>query len=142
MNEAAIDLASEATSYTLLAAMFYVGVIAIMNVVAGLAVVFKRMTHKVSLGHGDNHELLRFTRLHGNLAENTSPTLGVLIGLGIMDVHFWWVHAVAISFIVGRAFHAYSLARTDVPLMPRQIGMMLTWNALIIGAVGLFIHTV
>lgn len=142
MNDSLIDVSEVYTSYTLLSALFYVGVIALMNVVAGLLVVRQRMKHRIPLGHGDNNALMRYARLHGNLSENTAPVIGVLLGLGILDVDFWWVHAVAGSFILGRMFHAYSFTQDHLPLRPRQIGMVLTWTGLIIGALGLFWHTV
>lgn len=121
----------------------YAGILAILFVALSFKVIAKRMKFKVGLGDGGHEALIRAQRAHGNFAENIpfALLLVLLVEMQASDVFAptpWYIHAMGITLIIGRVFHAYSLIVPTSPLLFRQIGMISTYLTML-AAAGLLI---
>jgi uncharacterized protein len=98
-------------------------------------VIIFRRTNRINLGDGNDEEMLRRMRAHGNFAEYAP--LGVML-LGIAELQGWSIlalHLVGAMLLAGRLIHGlnFTLSLKSMPL--RTGGMALTLLALAVGAV-------
>ena len=95
----------------------------------------KRYRAKVGLGDGNNEELRRAVRAHGNAAE-TIPIVLILMGLAeSLAANPWLLHGMGVALLAGRILHPIGLYRSSGASLPRFLGMILTWGATLTGAV-------
>ncbi len=113
---------------------FYLALNVLVFVVLAARVIVARWQYKVGLGDGDQPELQRRIRAHGNAAEFMPMGLIVLGALALMPVSVWWVHGLGATFTIGRVFHAIGLSKTGGVSIWRTLGMILSFSALALGA--------
>ena len=51
-----------------------------------------------------------------------------LLAMAFLEAPIWSLHALGISFTLGRLMHA--LGMSGGPIISRQLGMVLTWTAM------------
>ena len=115
--------------------------ILLMLVLSGI-VVSGRRRHLVSFGDGGNPDLMAASRAFGNCAEYATPGMIAMLLLAAVGAPVWMVHGVGATLLVGRIVHALGLLFQTGPSLGRVIGMLLTWVALLIAAVGLIAFAV
>lgn len=94
-----------------------------------------RRANRISLGDGDNPEMLSRIRTHGNCAEY-APLGIILLGLAESNAApALLLHAIGITLVVGRISHAYGLSQQPQIMAMRVSGMVLTFTALAAAAV-------
>lgn len=108
---------------------------AVALVALSVPVSAQRFRAKVSLGHGRDKALEARVRTQANFVEYVPLTL-IVLGLaeagGAPTPAVW---AIAVAVALGRAAHAYGILAGA--LRPRQLGILLTWGALLGAAVAL-----
>ena len=109
-------------------ASVYIAINILMLVWFAMRVVARRFRGKISMGDGGSEDLAVAIRVHGNASEYVPPMLVGLLTLAFLDAPIWGLHALGISFTLGRLLHA--LGMSGGPLIARQLGMMLTWLAM------------
>jgi uncharacterized protein len=120
---------------TLAITSFYAAILALLYVVLAGFVIRQRFKHRVGLGTGKEPQLLQTVRMHGNFAEYV-PFLLILIALlELQQSPAWQLHLVAGLTLAGRVLHAIGLWRSSGTSVPRFLGMISTFAALIVGAV-------
>lgn len=120
---------------TLAITSFYAAILALLYVVLAVLVVHQRFKCRVGLGTGKELLLLKTVRIHGNFAEYV-PFLIILIALlELQQGSVWQLHLVAGLTLAGRVLHAIGLWRSSGTSVPRFLGMISTFAALIVGAV-------
>ena len=82
------------------------------------------------MGDGGSEDLAKAIRVHGNASEYTPAMLIGLLALAFLQGPVWSIHALGIGFTVGRISHAIGMG--SGPLILRQLGMVLTWTAMVI----------
>jgi hypothetical protein len=83
--------------------------------------------------------MLQTVRMHGNFAEYV-PFLLILVALlELQQSHVWQLHLVAGLTLAGRVLHAVGLWQSSGTSVPRFVGMLSTFAALIAGAVLLLV---
>lgn len=113
---------------------FYAAILALFYVVLAALVIRQRFKHRVGLGTGKEPQLLQTVRMHGNFAEYV-PFLLILVALlELQQSPVWQLHLVAGLTLAGRVLHAFGLWRSSGTSMPRFLGMISTFTALIVGA--------
>jgi uncharacterized protein len=122
------------------ASLIYCALLAIGGVLLALPVVFQRRRQRIGLGTGDDRELLRRTRIHGNYIEQMTLGLPLLLALPVAGAPAQFAHAIGLSLLVARAAHAYGLMRTSGSSFGRVFGMVLTWTALLVGAIAMLAY--
>jgi uncharacterized membrane protein YecN with MAPEG domain len=113
----------------------YAGLNALILLVLAFRVARQRGIAKVGIGTGGDERLERVSRIHGNAAENI-PIVLILLGLAeACGSGPLLLHGMGIALTAGRLLHAWGLTRSPRESVGRASGMMLTWLALVVGAV-------
>ena len=111
----------------------YAGILTLVFVVLSFRVIGMRRSQKIGLGDGNNKDMLRRIRAHGNFAEYVPLALVLMTLIELQDKSNLILHAVGSLLIVGRLVHVVGLNLGNGGA--RVIGMALTFTALITGAV-------
>ena len=100
-------------------------------------VVRQRRSHGVALGDADIPQLAHAVRAFGNASEYIPAGMIAIGMLAMAGAPPLVVHAMGLTLLTGRIFHAFGLSRSGAASLPRAIGVMITWLAYIIAAVAL-----
>ncbi len=120
---------------TLAITSFYAAILALLYVVLACLVIRQRFKFRVGLGTGKEPRLLQTVRMHGNFAEYV-PFLLILVALlEVQQSPAWQLHLVAGLTLAGRLLHAVGLWRSSGTSVPRFLGIISTFAALIVAAV-------
>lgn len=84
----------------------YASLLAILYVVLSYRVAQRRMRFQVGLGTGQNTELERAVRIHGNFAEYVPLALLLLAFFEAGGGAVWAVHAAGAGLLIARVLHA------------------------------------
>lgn len=112
----------------------YAGVLALMFVMLSFRVIGRRRAAKVRVGDGSDILLQRRLRVHGNFAEYVPLALVLMLLLELQGKSAVVIHVVGALLIIGRVIHAIGLGREPDLMLCRVLGMVLTFVALIVGA--------
>lgn len=110
----------------------YAGLLGLMLVVLAIRVVTRRRSIHIAFGDGEDEELRRRIRTHGNFIEYVPLALLLMLLAEFSAAAHWLVHAMGMALIAGRGTHAWSLHASN--LRARVIGMVLTFWVLVTGA--------
>lgn len=109
----------------------YAGLLAGLFLWLSWRVVLGRRLHRVSVGDGDEKDLIKRMRAQSNWVEYTPIGL-ILLGLVEMNgVEHWIVHLGGLSLALGRFMHAYGFGSTPQIIPMRKWGMFFTLWAII-----------
>jgi len=112
--------------------MIFIALAAIMGSVLSINVVFRRRTTNVLIGDGNDGELQRRIRAHGNFIEHVPLALLALAAAestGAAPATIW---VLGLLLLAGRVAHAISIL--EGKLWPRPVGMALTHASTFIAA--------
>jgi uncharacterized membrane protein YecN with MAPEG domain len=115
----------------------YLAIHALLAIVLAIRVIRLRWRHRVSLGHGDQQELLTATRVFGNHNEYTPIFLILLFALDLQSAPSVLIHGLGITFTLGRISHAIGLTLGPGKTKGRLVGMLLTFASLAVAATAL-----
>jgi uncharacterized protein len=110
----------------------YAALAALLIVILAIRVVAYRRTAKVGLGDGDNPELRKRIRAHGNAIEYLPFGLFLLLILELNQTVPILLHVFGIVLIVARVFHAWGVSHHSGLSPGRMIGVILTFGLLIV----------
>ncbi len=110
----------------------YAGLLTLLYVGLSFRVIGRRRAQKISLGDGDDADMQRRIRVHGNFAEYVPLTLILMALIELQDKPDLLVHVIALLIIIGRLLHVIGVSAAVFPA--RVLGMVLTFAALITGA--------
>jgi uncharacterized membrane protein YecN with MAPEG domain len=108
----------------------YVGLNILILLVLSIRVIRLRRGNKISLGHGDNEDLLKAARVHGNFTEYTPMALIGLIVVAYLDGSPLLLHTLGGILTVGRIMHAVAITKGTRAMTGRVGGMMCTFAVL------------
>ena len=111
-------------------ASVYIAINMLMLVWLAFRVVSRRRSGKISIGDGGSDDLAVAIRVHGNATEYIPAMMVGLLALAFLQSPVWSLHALGIAFTLGRVMHAFGMG--GGPIIFRQLGMMLTWLAMVI----------
>lgn len=124
------------------AAALYTGILILMGITLQFRVIGHRRSKKIGIGDGQDKELARAIRVHGNFAENAPFVMAGLIMLALIGAPAIVVHGVGLLAVIGRVAHAIGFSQSAGSSFGRVGGMMMTFTALIITAVALIIRAI
>ncbi len=111
----------------------YAGLLGLIYFFLSTMVIRGRRQHGVSMLDGGNKDFARTIRGHGNFAEYV-PIILILIGISeFSGSSLVIVHAIGLMLLVGRIAHAWAFLYGP-NIFARQVGMLLTFGALVVGA--------
>ncbi len=114
----------------------YAAIFALLLVALSARVIQLRYIHQVSTGDGGNKRLARAVRGQGNFAEYVPLALILVLCLELLGQPTWLIHGAAMALLAGRIAHGICFAWCESAPRLRMAGMILTFAALIIGALG------
>ena len=114
---------------------FYIGLNILLLLILSVRVVRTRRRSKISLGHGDNEELLKATRVQGNFTEYTPFALIGLVMMAALNATPIVLHVTGILLTFGRVLHAIAITKGPKWMNGRVGGMMCTFIVLAFEAV-------
>ena len=112
----------------------YLALAVVLYSALSFAVIRGRWRHRVRLGEGDNTEMQRLVRAHGNFAEYAPLTLLCIGAAELAGAPAWSLHAAGVLLLMGRVLHGYCFVFTRLAMRPRVTGMVLTLSALWLAA--------
>jgi uncharacterized protein len=107
----------------------------ILMLLLAARVVAHRRRHKIGIGDGGDHRLLRKVRAHGNFIEYVPMALLMLGLLELSGLPAPWLWAFGSSLLIARLLHAFGLSRKSGYSPGRMFGTLLTWIVLVAMAV-------
>lgn len=126
-----------ATMLALHAAGLWSGLLILLMIVLSGLTVTRRRRHLVAFGDGGNAELNAAARAFGNASEYIPVGLIALVLLALTGAPEMMIHGVGATLLLGRIVHAIGLLFQKGPSLGRVVGMVLTYLALLVGAVSL-----
>ncbi|MES2526589.1 MAG: MAPEG family protein [Bdellovibrionota bacterium] len=110
----------------------YASLLALMYVYLSMRVVKHRKFHKVSIGDGGNALVARAIRVHANFAEYVPLALILIYLVEMHTAARYFVHAMGITLVLARLFHAYGISSEAADFRFRVGGVVLTFVVLIL----------
>ena len=114
----------------------YASLLAILYIVLSYRVAQRRMRFQVGLGTGQNTELERAVRIHGNFAEYVPLALLLLAVFEAGGGPAWAVHVAGAGLLVARGLHALGLTQSSGRSPGRFSGVVATWLIMLALAIG------
>lgn len=108
----------------------YAALLALLFLALSLRVIGQRHRTHVALGTGGDPGLQRAVRVHANFAEYAPLVLVLLLVAELLAAPGWWLHAMGMALLAGRALHAFGVSREPEDIRIRTAGMSLTFAAL------------
>jgi uncharacterized membrane protein YecN with MAPEG domain len=109
----------------------YAALSTLLVIVLAVRVILYRRAHKIGLGDGDDKELLKRIRAHGNAIEYIPFGLLLLLLLELDQTAPLWLHVFGIVLIVARLAHAFGVSRHSGVSIGRATGVVLTFGVLL-----------
>lgn len=112
----------------------YAALAAILYVALTVMVIRTRRATKTVMGDGGNARMQSAIRAHGNFAEYVPLALLLLALAELQGVPAFSLHFIGMVLLAGRVIHAVGLSRDPQLFKFRVTGMILTFLALVSGA--------
>ena len=118
--------------------LFYAGALSILALFLGIKTGQKRFSkdENITIGVGDNFELLQITRAHGNLIENVFffLILSALLEM-VGEIPVLATYILGDLFLLSRISHAYGITRPGAESIFRMLGATGTFLILAIQSI-------
>ncbi len=114
--------------------LFYAGSLSVLALFLGIKTGQKRFSKdaNITIGVGDNFELLQITRAHGNLIENAVFFLILSALLEIVgEIPVLALYILGDVFLLSRIAHAYGITRPGAESVFRMLGATGTFLVLV-----------
>ena len=118
----------------------YAALITLIYFTLSWRVIRYRRANLLSLGDSGDKNLLKRMRTQANCAEYAPLGLIVILLVELQGAPGIAVHGLGLLLLAGRIVHPLGFAVTPQKIILRQIGMMLTFACLLLGALGLLGH--
>ncbi len=113
----------------------YAALLAILYVVLSFKVISQRRSDKISYGDGGNTNMLKAMRTHSNFVEYAPFALLLIAMLELQGAGGLLLNLLGLTLLAGRLLHAYGFGRSPQIVILRQIGMVLTFTAILVPAI-------
>ncbi len=113
----------------------YAALLALLLMLLSARTSLLRRATGTGIGFGEDRRLLRAIRAQANFVEYAPMGLLLLLLLEARDIPPGMLHFLGVALLVGRVAHALGISREPEKLILRQLGMILTFGALGVGAV-------
>jgi uncharacterized protein len=108
----------------------YASILTALLIFLTARVIGTRRRVRVTIGHGENSDLLRAMRVHGNFTEYVPMALLLMALAESSAASPFILHAAGVALITGRLIHAYGVSNTNENLTLRIAGMAMTLTVL------------
>ncbi|MFK7865489.1 MAG: MAPEG family protein [Pseudohongiellaceae bacterium] len=118
----------------------YIAILGLVFAPMTLRVGLYRVKSRVSLGNGDDPELLRRIRGQANFIETVPMALFLLITMELIGAPSIWLHTLCSALVIGRVAHYLGLTEI-APMVFRVGGMIATLTTILISSIWILIHS-
>ncbi|WP_170758745.1 MAPEG family protein [Ruegeria lacuscaerulensis] len=112
----------------------YAALLAILFFALSVRVISQRRSDKISYGDGGNSTMLKVMRTHSNFIEYTPFALLLIAMVELQGAGGLLLNLLGLTLLSGRLLHAYGFGRSPQIVILRQIGMVLTFGAILMAA--------
>ncbi len=112
----------------------YVAILGLLFLPLTARVAAYRIKSKISLGTGDDPEMLRRMRGQANFTETVPIALLLLIVMEVLGASDTWLHGLGLTLVLGRIVHYFGLIEV-APLAFRAMGIAATLLTILLGSV-------
>lgn len=112
----------------------YAAIFAIIAIVLALRVVLARRRVRAGMGDGDDAQLARAIRVHGNCMEYVPMALLLMVVFELNGGSQFFVHFLGSSLLVARILHAWGLSGSGGISFGRFYGTAVTWFVIVFAA--------
>jgi uncharacterized membrane protein YecN with MAPEG domain len=113
----------------------YAAALTALYLLLSARVILVRRSQRINLGDGGNPDMLRRMRAHGNFAEYAPLGLILLLIAEQQGTAALWLHVTGGMLLAGRVAHGVNFTFGLKSMALRTGGMLLTFSALILGAI-------
>ena len=106
--------------------LFYAGLCTLLVLVLAGRVMARRLSHKIGIGDGGDHEMIKRVRSHANAVEYLPLALLLLGGMELNGYPDTVIHGFGITLLVSRLLHAWGLSRSSSASPGRFVGILFT----------------
>ena len=127
---------------TMMITALYAGILGILYVGLSAFVIRGRWKNRVSLGDGDNQDMIKRIRVHANFIEYVPFALILMFLLETEGASATLIHGLGVALVTGRIIHPIGILTKFGPSWGRTGGMILTFGVILIGslyAIGSFL---
>lgn len=118
---------------------FYAALLALILLALSFRTLRLRHKLRIGIGHGNDPQMERAMRVHANFCEYVPISLLLLFFLETLTGSGWWIHALCLALLAGRAIHAFGVSQVEENYQLRVAGMALTFTAFLSAALGIFL---
>lgn len=105
----------------------YAAIFAIFAIALTINVIVTRIKDQIAFGNGENDTLRRKRSAHSNFLDLTPFFVILLFIIEYQNLlESYVIHALGVTFLLGRLFHAYGILKPPGYGLPRVICMVLT----------------
>lgn len=109
----------------------YAAILGIIFIILSVRTLKQRRQAQVALGYGQDKELLRRIRVHGNFSEYVPIALLLATFAELQAVSLFIVHLICILLLSGRILHAYGVSQKHEVFKYRVSGMAMTFASMV-----------
>lgn len=106
--------------------LFYAGLCTLLVLVLAGRVMARRLSHKIGIGDGGDHEMIKRVRAHANAVEYLPLALLLLGGMELNGYPDTVIHGFGATLLVSRLLHAWGLSRSSSASPGRFVGILFT----------------
>lgn len=111
----------------------YIAILGLLFLPITIRVGLYRIKSKISIGTGDDPEMVRRMRGQANFIETVPMALFLLIGMELLGASDTWLHAMGSTLVLGRIAHYVGLTEM-APLVFRLTGMLATLLTILVSS--------
>jgi hypothetical protein len=112
----------------------YAGILGLMYIGLAIFTIHGRYKYRVNLGTGNNENMEKRVRVHGNFAEYVPFALLIMLFAEVEGISENIIHALGIALVMGRVLHPFGILFKFGPSVGRTGGMFLTFGVIIVGS--------
>ena len=114
----------------------YAAILGLIYLKLSFSVINIRKTVQIDIvSNKKNPELTQKIRAHANFNEYVPFALILIFLAENNGAGYLFIHLAGASLLIGRILHAYSLNNMPIKMLPRKIGMILTFLSILCGSI-------
>ena len=127
--------------YSLSVTPIYIAILGLIFTPITMRVGAYRLKSKISLGNGDDPELLRRVRGQANFIETVPIALILLVTMELMGASETVLHSLCAALVIGRIIHYLGITNV-APEIFRGFGMIATLGSVVASSIWILMNSV
>ena len=116
----------------------YIALLGLLFIPFTMRVGLYRVKNNITIGTGEDPELVRLIRGQGNFIETVPIALFLLVSMELLGASDTWLHALGAALVLGRLSHYIGLTGLG-PIQFRVAGMMATMLTILVSSIWILI---